>query len=26
LSPPVDGKTETSSFGTRTGVGVILYF
>ena len=26
LSPPVDGKTETSSFGTRTGIGVIFYF
>ena len=26
LSPPVDGKTETSSVGTRTGVGVIFYF
>ena len=26
LSPPVDGKTETNSFGTRTGVGVIFFF
>ena len=26
LSAPVNGKTETTSFGTRTGVGVIFFF